>query len=135
MAWRMAKSLEVLRAQVNAKWPNRDKASDGGIGDAAHSSRTSDHNPNDQGVVCARDFDTDIAQGFNGRDLAGKLVASKDPRIKYIISEGQICSGLGANHPAWVWRPYNGVNAHRHHMHISVRSPASFYDDTKPWAI
>ena len=33
MAWRLAKSLEKLRSQVNAKHPKRSKASDGAIGD------------------------------------------------------------------------------------------------------
>lgn len=134
MSWRMAKSLEKLREQINAKWPKRDKSSDGGIGDTAHSSRASDHNPNDAGVVCARDFDSDLAVGFDGSDLADKLLASRDKRIKYIISEGRICSGIGGPSP-WVWRPYSGANAHRHHMHISVRSPAAFYDDASDWKL
>lgn len=132
MSWRMAASLETLRKQINARWPNRDKKSDGGVGDTAHSARKSDHNPNEAGVVCARDFDSDIAAGFDGSDLAERLIASRDPRIKYIISEGRICSGLGGPSP-WVWRKYTGVNSHHHHMHISVRSPASLYDDNRDW--
>ena len=43
--WRMAKSLDALLAKVNALSPNRNKTSDGGIGDAEHASRGSDHNP------------------------------------------------------------------------------------------
>jgi hypothetical protein len=86
-------------------------------------------------VVCARDFTNDPAGGPNARKLAESLVASKDERIKYIISNGQICSGPGANHPAWVWRPYSGANAHTKHMHISVRSPAALYDDETPWRL
>lgn len=31
MTWRVAKSLEVLLAQINAIAPNRDKSSDGSI--------------------------------------------------------------------------------------------------------
>lgn len=133
MAWRAAKSLDVLLKQVNAKWPDRSTKSDGTIGDTAHSARKSDHNPNDAGVVCARDITHDPAHGLDARKLAEALVASKDERIKYIISNGEICSGPGANHPAWKWRPYTGANAHRKHVHISVRSPAALYDSTALW--
>lgn len=131
-AWRVAYSLEVLLSQVNAKWPERSKASDGSIGNAEHSARASDHNPNGAGVVCARDFTNDPAHGLVSRQLAETLVASKDGRIKYIISNRQICSGSDGPSP-WVWRPYTGTNAHEHHMHISVRSSALFYDDKTPW--
>ena len=34
MVWRVAKSLNVLLDQINAIAPNRDKSSDGSIGDA-----------------------------------------------------------------------------------------------------
>ena len=36
MAYRIAKSLDKLRSQVDARWPSRSKRSDGWIGDAAH---------------------------------------------------------------------------------------------------
>jgi hypothetical protein len=45
MAWRVARSLEVLLGQFNAACPGRSKASDGSIGDAAHATRDSDHKP------------------------------------------------------------------------------------------
>ncbi len=135
MAWRVAKSLETLRMQVNAKWPGRNKRSDGTIGDPAHVSRTSDHNVNDAGVVTALDITHDPLHGPDARKLAEALVASKDPRIKYVISNGQIASGLGQDHPAWVWRRYTGSNAHRSHMHISVRTPDALYDLETPWQI
>jgi hypothetical protein len=127
MGWRLAKSLETLRSQVNAKWPGRDKSSDGTIGDAAHQATNSDHNPNSAGVVTAMDITHDPAHGIDARKLAEVLVASRDPRIKYIISNAQIVSSTVS---PWQWRPYTGANAHRAHVHISV---AGDYDDTRPW--
>lgn len=132
MKWRVAKSLDQLLKQVNEKWPSRSKVSDGSIGDAAHSARTSDHNPNDAGVVCARDFTNDPTTGPVARGLAEALIASRDNRIKYIISNRQICSGADGPSP-WKWRKYNGANPHEHHMHISVRATAFFYDNVVPW--
>lgn len=135
MAWRVAKSLDVLLKQVNERWPGRSKASDGAKGDDKHAARPSDHNPNKQGVVCARDFTHDPKHGLDARALAEALVASKDPRIKYIISNGEIASGTGANHPAWKWRPYTGANAHRKHVHISVKGEKAHYDSVVPWKL
>lgn len=132
MAWRMAKSLEILRAQINALSPNRDKSSDGGIGNAEHSSRTSDHNPNDAGVVCARDFTNDPAHGIDSEVMANKLLSSHDPRIKYLISNRKIASGDAGPQP-WVWRKYTGANPHDHHFHISVKGDAQHYDDESSW--
>jgi len=54
---RLCKGGVKLRDQVNRRWPRRDKASDGWIGDRAHSERISDHNPNKAGVVHAIDID------------------------------------------------------------------------------
>src|SRR5262245_2287583 len=33
----------------------------------------------------------------------------------------------------WIWRRYNGINPHRHHMHISVVPEPHRYDDIRPW--
>lgn len=139
MAWRLAKALEGLRSQINAAYPNRKKASDGTIGDAAHASRSSDHNPwvkdGSVGVVTGMDITHDPVSGVNSQAIADSLVASKDPRIKYIISNGRIVSGSGQSQPAWKWRKYTGANKHNKHVHISVKGTKKFYDDTQPWAL
>jgi len=90
MAWRLAKSLEVLRAQINAYAPKRSKASDGTIGDEAHATTNSDHNPwvidqNGMGVVTAIDFTHSPSTGLDCGQLLNALLASRDIRIKYII--------------------------------------------------
>ena len=53
MTWRLARALEQLRSQVNEKWPNRSKNSDGSIGDTSHAARPSDHNPDRAEIVHA----------------------------------------------------------------------------------
>lgn len=132
MAWRMAKSLDTFLAQLNAARPGRNKASDGGIGDAAHASRSSDHNPwFGPGVVTARDFTHDPANGVDIAALAEELRASRDGRIKYVICNRRIMAGAGGPSP-WTWRSYSGSNPHTKHLHLSVvASPAA--DDASPW--
>ena len=138
--WRVAKALLALREQVNAMAPNRRKKSDGTIGDAAHASRASDHNPwvrdAGVGVVTGMDITHDPAGGCDAGALANALLASRDPRIKYVIFNRRIASHLrkGAAAP-FEWRPYGGSNPHTHHVHISVREMKTAYDATDLWTI
>lgn len=132
MSWRTAKCLDVLLHQVDAAYPGRDKSSDGTLGDAAHQATKSEHNPDANGIVRARDITNDPAHGLNARTLAEALIASRDNRILYVISNAQICSSVVS---PWVWRPYSGVNAHRQHMHLSVVESPALYDDERPWNI
>jgi murein L,D-transpeptidase YcbB/YkuD len=133
MSWRLAESLKPLRAQINAAFPNRDKASDGSIGDARHSARTSDHNPNDARVVCAIDTDEDLSHTIHSIEaIVSAIRASKDPRVNYIIYENRI-TVRGSN--LQQWKPYTGENPHDHHFHISVKQDPRLYDDPRPWDI
>jgi len=133
---RIAKSLDTLRSQVNAAYPTRSKVSDGWIGDAKHAASKSDHNPNSAGVVTAFDVTHDPANGLDSGKLADTLVASRDPRIKYVISNKRICASYATGgSPPWTWRPYSGSNAHTKHVHVSVMGDAARYDDPGPWVI
>jgi hypothetical protein len=132
MVWRVADSLVTLRDQINTLAPDRDKSSDGTIGDQSHQARKSDHNPNAAGVVQAMDITNDPAHGLVSRDIAELLRLSQDRRIKYVISNRQIFSSTVS---PWQWRPYTGVNAHTKHVHISVVDDPKFYDDSEPWAL
>lgn len=131
-SWRDAKSLDTLLDQVNAAYPGRDKSNDGTIGDERHQAEHSEHNPDENGVVRARDITNDPAHGLVSRKLAESLVASRDPRILYVISNAEINSSVTS---PWKWRPYNGSNPHREHMHLSVVANPTLYDSTKPWNI
>jgi len=128
MAWRLAESLVELRNQINARWKNRDKSSDGTIGDTSHQARKSDHNPDEDGVVLAMDITHDPAHGLDCAELAENLIASRDPRISYIIWNKKISN---PDVQDWKWRPYNGSNPHDKHMHISVKKKGA--DDDAAW--
>src|SRR5215470_17886646 len=101
MSWRVARSLLTLRDQVNRMAPDRDKSSDGTIGDERHQTTKSEHNPDANGVVRAMDITHDPAHGVDARKLAEALVASRDTRILYLISNGQIVSSVVK---PWIWR-------------------------------
>lgn len=136
MAWRLAYSLDTLRSQVNAAWPNRSKVSDGTIGDSSHASQPSDHNMNAAGVVCALDLTHDPAHGFDAHALADRLRVNRHPNLKYIISNRRIAGDW----TGWNWRSYSGSNPHDKHIHISVgRGPdgksTQPYDDRVQWNI
>lgn len=135
MSWRVARALDVLLNQLNSAYPGRSKRSDGGVGDADHATRSSDHNPwvkdaNGVGVVTARDFTHDPAAGLDCNRLAASLAKSRDPRIKYVIWNGRIMSSTVS---PWVWRTYRGSNKHTTHLHLSVKPAAYLYDRNTAW--
>lgn len=138
MTWRLARSLSVLRDEINTAYPNRDRTSDGTIGDPAHAGRRSDHNPDANGVVRAMDIDADLGPEGAAANLAEHLRAlgeGDDPRLNqwgYVIFDARIAGGNPERGPQrWNWRPYTGPNAHRHHLHLSVG--ATGYDIDLPW--
>lgn len=140
-SFHLARSLGALRAQANARWPGRDRTSDGWIGDTSHAARASDHNPDwdalgaRAGIVRAYDLDEDL--DGNGTDRGAELrwwvdwlVATRDPRVAYLIYEGQIVSSTVR---PWQWRPYTGPNAHTKHVHVSILHTVAAENDTRPW--
>lgn len=132
MGWRVARSLERLREQVDARYGGRSTVSDGTIGDADHSNRDSDHNPWYRGhIVTAMDITHDPKAGVDIDQLTDELTASRDSRIKYLIANGLILDSRPGNTP-WEWVSYTGPNPHRTHMHISVMADDSA-DDTSDW--
>src|SRR5262245_52942512 len=123
MAWQAAPSVRRGLEEATARWPERNRASDGIIGDAAHSSRPSDHNPDPRGIVHAFDLTHDPDGGPDCNQLAEHLRAVRDPRIRYVIWSGRLYRGpwsdavLDRRAAAWIWEPYRGVNPHTKHMH------------------
>lgn len=146
MAWRDCSASTTLANEMNARWPLRDKASDGTIGDDSHASRKSDHNPwvvdAGIGVVRARDVDEDLdgnkGDGYmDAKVLFEHLLAlarAGDDRLNgggYLIYEKKIYSEKNN----WQGRDYTGPNAHGHHLHISFSLNKAGYDSTAPWGI
>lgn len=132
--WRLAPCLVDLFEEADERDPNRDTSSDGSIGNAEHSARESDHNPDD-GWVCAADIDDDDDQKSPGVDLLrAHLVATKDPRVKYLIRNGTIWKAYeNRGLPPWTPQVYTGLNAHKSHLHISVWNTGEARNDLRPW--
>jgi len=127
---RAAYSLATLLGQINARYPYRDKTSDGGIGDTAHAARISDHNPDASGVYHAYDFDHDPdSNGLDCYTLKRELIGSFDSRIKYIIFMRRIWYASSRREEY-----YSGVNAHDHHLHLSVVGGA-VGDESRRWVL
>lgn len=141
---RRAKSLTKLVVEIDAAWPGRDKgsgSSDGWLGDQAHQTRKSDHNPDANGVVRAQDIDV---------DLDGRYVPSVDDEalVQFLVGLGRggdnrlnpdgyviSCRRIWSSARGWVQREYSGSNAHAKHTHVSCTSDPAGYDDQRPWGI
>jgi hypothetical protein len=131
MAWRLARSLSTLRSEILAKHPGTTVWT---IGDTSHQSGYSDHNPNADRVVCAIDVKGD--KGLNLSAFVAHLIAFPHPNLRYVIYNRKIYqrrNGFAA-------QDYNGANAHRDHVHVSVgngpdgRSTTN-YDNTSSWGL
>jgi hypothetical protein len=123
----LCKAGQQLREQFDDSFPDRDRSSDGWIGDTRHSARPSDHNPDWKNAVDglayvrAIDVDRDVSGSAKPDlmpDIANQIrLAAKagDKRIAYVIFEGRIAS----SRMGWRWRKYSGSNPHNKHCHIS----------------
>lgn len=116
----LCKAGVQLREQIDDWFPDRDRKSDGWVGDSRHANRgfLSDHNPDSTGCVRAIDIDSDLGtQKGLSLYLADQLRdhAETDKRISYIIHKGKIASPK----KGWAWRDYKGINRHDHHIHVS----------------
>lgn len=132
MAWRPAYSLETLKAQLDATYPGWLFL--GFLGDQAHASVPSDHNPNAEGVVCALDIGP--GGGLDIHALADNIASNPQPDLKYIISNRRIAEWQYD----FQWREYTGSDPHDTHIHVSVgRGPDGQsrqpYDDRNNWNI
>lgn len=138
----LTRSLAKLRAGYDVRFPNRDRASDGWIGDRAHAQRVSGHNPDETGggeyedvdnvdEVRAIDVDKDLRGDMTMLATIQLILATPNDRkrLRYVIYNREIWSASRG----WVRRPYDGDNDHDQHAHYS--GDPAYDDDVTPWAI
>lgn len=137
----LAPCLDVLRSEFNALNPNRDKASDGWIGDAAHASGDSDHNPDSNGVVHAIDVDEtgpwpegsmwEFVQYIISECRKSGTSGKDRGRLKYVIYERKIWSASNG----WAEEYYDGSNPHDKHAHFSCEYSSTYANDKTSWGL
>lgn len=129
--WRLAKSIDTLKREVQSRFKGTTVWT---IGDQAHQTGYSDHNPNAANVVCAADFKGD--GGMNLYQFVEFLRTDPHPNLRYVIFNRSIYqrkNGFEAE-------SYHGSNPHTTHVHVSVgngpdgRSTYN-YDSSEPWGI
>lgn len=112
--------LQALQ-DATKRWPTRNRASDGIMGDASHQARKSDHNDGN-----AFDLTHDPAHGVDCHTLSRQVIG--DSRVTYVIWDGHIYNQIMATQG---WRAYTGTNPHNHHMHVSIALTSR--NDMSPW--
>jgi hypothetical protein len=133
-AWHLNRALTAFRAAVNAAYPNRDRGSDGTIGDEAHQAGSSDHNPDADGSVDAWDMDVNLRSGNDAAAIeALKRVFQAHLSSKYWIHNDQIARR------EYGWRrdsySYAGPSRNRHTQHVHWNTRESHEDSTAPWNV
>lgn len=129
-AARLAPSLHLARTTIDRRWPQRDRASDGWIGDEAHAMRNSDHNPNSRDLVDALDIDMfgGVTPVHRPSIVAGLMC---HVGVNYVIFNRRIYDADDGYRP----RVYNGINPHDKHTHVSIRQNTTAEQSTQPWAV
>ena len=110
---------------ATARWPNRNRASDGIMGDPAHQARKSDHNDGN-----AFDLTHDPSHGVDCNSLSRQMI--NDARVTYVIWNKKIYNRSRA---AESWRDYTGSNPHNRHMHVSISAAKRNDLASWPWTL
>ena len=132
MNWITVPNLLECREQMNARFPNRDKSSDGTIGDAAHQQSASSHNPDISGTPEFRDSDSlnEVRALDLDKDLRDATLVSMEDLVQLWVKlarTGQLwwVRYLIYNKRIWhkrdgyLTRIYTGDNPHTDHVHVN----------------
>ena len=133
MSWVVVPVLDRFRDELNEIAPNRDRTSDGAIGDTSHAASASSHNPDRTGSpewrdgdkhdeVRARDFDKDLGvPGLSMEQVVQHVIqqcrSGEIWWLEYVIYNGRIWTRSGG----WATQRYYGSNPHDKHMHLNSR--------------
>lgn len=144
-AWVLIPCLVRLRSEFDVIAPDRDRASDGTIGDKAHRQRVSDHNPDETGAVPIRDADRaeevhaiDVDDDLRTPGLTMEAVvqfllarcrSGQENRLRYVIYNRRIWEASNG----WRQRAYVGDNPHTEHAHFSGSYDTAREADTRSW--
>lgn len=128
---REAYSLEQLEDEVQEFYPGTTTWEEG---DKAHQATWSDHNKNRYGVYCAKDLLSNA--GLPLKAFVAWITANPHPNLRYVIHDHKIYHRRDNFAP----KPYNGINAHEKHVHVSVGNgpdgrSTTDYDSRESWGI
>jgi hypothetical protein len=144
-SWILIEAGKSLFAAFDALAPDRDHASDGSIGDAAHAAEVSDHNPDETGSVPihdadkinevhAVDVDSDLRTPGLSMETCVQFILSRcragaEKRLRYVIYNRRIWEASNG----WDQRAYTGSSAHTEHAHFSFSYVTSLEASTASW--
>lgn len=123
----LAGSLRNLFAEIDLVWPERDRRTDGWIGDAAHQAQQSDHNPDSRGIVHAIDIDID---GVDASMIINAAARDEMP-TNYIVYNRRIWK----RSRYWEDIAYTGDNPHTDHIHVSILHGVDHESDQIHWGL
>ncbi len=132
MASRRLPAIIAFENEMNTAFPDRDRSSDGEVGDARHAESVSNHNRDESGntgrwhdadkidEVHARDTDRDLRKAGWTMEMVLAILLDRvrrniERRITEIIFDGYIYTKARG----WTKRKYTGHNKHDKHLHLS----------------
>lgn len=146
-AWVLVPCLVRLRSDFNDLAPDRDRSSDGSVGDQAHQDSQSDHNPDETGNVPIRDADRvnevhaiDVDADLRRAGITMETVvqhvldrcrSGAEKRLRYVIFNRRIWSASSG----WRQQAYSGSNPHDQHAHFSASYDSDREASTVSWRL